>query len=181
MEALIVVQSRDQKAMRVLTVDPDTGATRVRRQDTDPCWVQIVPGVPALTTQGSFVWTADLDGTRRLLVDDLPVTPPGLNIREVLGLADDNVVAAHTLRLSAALTAAGRPHTVLPLPGVTHMTPQTKSPRICWSSRPTSSGTHSPDQTFEGVINTQTMMGRARREGVAEEPAPLRLFITCQL
>ena len=40
------------------------------------------------------------------------------------GLADDNVVAAHTLRLSAALTAHGRPHTVLPLSGVTHMTTQ---------------------------------------------------------
>jgi len=40
------------------------------------------------------------------------------------GLADDNVVAAHTLRFSAALLAAGRPHSVLPLPDVTHMTPQ---------------------------------------------------------
>lgn len=40
------------------------------------------------------------------------------------GLADDNVVAAHTLRLSSALLAAGRPHTVLPLSGVTHMTSQ---------------------------------------------------------
>ena len=42
------------------------------------------------------------------------------------GLADDNVVAAHTLRLSAALMAAGRGHNVLPLSGVTHMTPQEK-------------------------------------------------------
>ena len=42
----------------------------------------------------------------------------------VHGLADDNVVAAHTLQLSAALLAAGRPHIVLPLSGVTHMTPQ---------------------------------------------------------
>ncbi len=40
------------------------------------------------------------------------------------GLADDNVVAAHTLQLSAALLADGRPHEVLPLAGVTHMTPQ---------------------------------------------------------
>lgn len=40
------------------------------------------------------------------------------------GLADDNVVAAHTLRLSSALLAQGRPHEVLPLSGVTHMTPQ---------------------------------------------------------
>ncbi|NUR30512.1 MAG: S9 family peptidase [Catenulispora sp.] len=40
------------------------------------------------------------------------------------GLADDNVVAAHTLRLSSALLADGRPHEMLPLSGVTHMTPQ---------------------------------------------------------
>jgi dipeptidyl-peptidase-4 len=39
------------------------------------------------------------------------------------GLADDNVVAAHTLRLSRALLEAGRPHRVLPLAGITHMTP----------------------------------------------------------
>jgi dipeptidyl-peptidase-4 len=38
----------------------------------------------------------------------------------VHGLADDNVVAAHTLRMSAALLAAGRPHQVLPLSGATH-------------------------------------------------------------
>lgn len=40
------------------------------------------------------------------------------------GLADDNVVSAHTLQLSRALLEAGRPHTVLPLSGVSHMTPQ---------------------------------------------------------
>ncbi|MEU7610595.1 prolyl oligopeptidase family serine peptidase [Micromonospora sp. NPDC049204] len=39
----------------------------------------------------------------------------------VHGLADDNVVAAHTLRLSAALLSTGRPHAVLPLTGATHM------------------------------------------------------------
>ncbi|AXB48468.1 S9 family peptidase [Amycolatopsis albispora] len=42
----------------------------------------------------------------------------------VHGLADDNVFVAHTLRLSSALLAAGRPHTFLPLAGATHMTPQ---------------------------------------------------------
>jgi len=56
------------------------------------------------------------------LLDDAPsLTRPLLLIH---GLADDNVVAAHTLRLSSALLAAGRPHDVLPLVGVTHMTPQ---------------------------------------------------------
>lgn len=42
----------------------------------------------------------------------------------VHGLADDNVFVAHSLRLSAALLAAGRAHTFLPLAGATHMTPQ---------------------------------------------------------
>jgi dipeptidyl-peptidase-4 len=37
------------------------------------------------------------------------------------GMTDDNVVAAHTLRLSAALLSAGRPHSVIPLPGTSHM------------------------------------------------------------
>ena len=36
------------------------------------------------------------------------------------GLADTNVYPAHTLRLSSALLAAGRPHEVLLLPGVGH-------------------------------------------------------------
>jgi dipeptidyl-peptidase-4 len=56
------------------------------------------------------------------LIADAPELARPLMI--VHGLADDNVVAAHTLRLSSALLAAGRPHTVLPLSGVTHMTPQ---------------------------------------------------------
>ena len=37
------------------------------------------------------------------------------------GLMDDNVHPVHTFRLSAALFAAGRPHTVLPLPTASHM------------------------------------------------------------
>ncbi len=51
-----------------------------------------------------------------------PNVPPGLLL--IHGLADDNVVAAHALRLSSALLADGRAHTFLPLSGVTHMTPQ---------------------------------------------------------
>lgn len=59
---------------------------------------------------------------------DLTAAAAGLQRPLLLmhGLADDNVVAAHTLRLSRALLEAGRPHTVLPLSGVTHMTPQEK-------------------------------------------------------
>jgi dipeptidyl-peptidase-4 len=56
-----------------------------------------------------------------LLGDAASLSRPLLLIH---GLADDNVVAAHTLLFSQRLTEAGRPHAVLPLTGVTHMTPQ---------------------------------------------------------
>lgn len=59
--------------------------------------------------------------TTSLLNEAASLTKPLLLIH---GLADDNVVAAHTLQLSSALLAAGRTHSVLPLSGVTHMTPQ---------------------------------------------------------
>jgi dipeptidyl-peptidase 4 len=65
-----------------------------------------------------------VDGDASLLgaVDPGEGREPALLL--VHGLADDNVVAAHALRLSSALLAAGRPHGFLPLSGVTHMTPQ---------------------------------------------------------
>ncbi|WP_412544510.1 prolyl oligopeptidase family serine peptidase [Longispora sp. K20-0274] len=53
-----------------------------------------------------------------LLADAEHLSRPLLLIH---GFADDNVHVAHTLKLSAALTAAGRPHSVLPLVGATHM------------------------------------------------------------
>nr|WP_033259149.1 prolyl oligopeptidase family serine peptidase [Kitasatospora sp. SID7827] len=55
------------------------------------------------------------------LIDDAPaLTRPLLLIH---GLADDNVHPSHTLLLSEALTRAGRAHSVLPLPGTSHMLP----------------------------------------------------------
>ncbi|MBA3620067.1 MAG: S9 family peptidase, partial [Acidothermales bacterium] len=63
----------------------------------------------------------DVYAATSLLTDAEQLVRPLMLIH---GLADDNVVAAHTLRLSSVLLAAGRPHTVLPLSGVTHMTPQ---------------------------------------------------------
>jgi dipeptidyl-peptidase-4 len=59
---------------------------------------------------------------RNSLLDDAPnLTRPLLLIH---GLADDNVFVANTLRLSRALTEAGRLHAVVPLSGITHMTTQ---------------------------------------------------------
>jgi dipeptidyl-peptidase-4 len=98
---LLVVQSRDQREVRLLEVDARTGQTRLLRADTDPCWVDIVPGVPARTADGRIVWTALSGGARRLLVATTeqhaagtaePVTPPGLQVREVLDVDGDTVL-----------------------------------------------------------------------------------------
>ncbi|MYY11248.1 prolyl oligopeptidase family serine peptidase [Streptomyces sp. SID4919] len=61
-----------------------------------------------------------------LVTDDGLSAPAGQHrpLMIVHGLADDNVVFGHSLRLSSALLAAGRPHEVLPLSGVTHMAAQ---------------------------------------------------------
>lgn len=40
------------------------------------------------------------------------------------GMVDDNVLVSNSLKLSSALLEAGKAHEVLPLTGVTHMTPQ---------------------------------------------------------
>jgi len=55
--------------------------------------------------------------------NDLTLLADGLRrpLMLIHGLADDNVAFAHTLKLSQALLAAGKPHEVLPLSGITHM------------------------------------------------------------
>ncbi len=90
----LLVQSRDQRTTRLLAADPDSGATRLLREDNDPAWLEIVQGVPAWLPGGRLVWTADDADTRRLLLDGEPVTPPGLQVREVLGRHGDGVLVA---------------------------------------------------------------------------------------
>ncbi len=98
---LLVVQSRDQRRMRLLSADPATGAVATVREDADELWLDIVHGVPARTSDGRIVWTTDAQGAKRLLVakpGDLrdgtaePVTPAGLQVREVLTADGDTVL-----------------------------------------------------------------------------------------
>jgi dipeptidyl-peptidase 4 len=91
-ELLVVAQSRDHRTVRVLAVDPRTGRTRVRREETDGCWVRVTPGTPAQLAGGALVWVADLGGARRLVIDDDVVTPGTLNVREVLAVDGDTVL-----------------------------------------------------------------------------------------
>ncbi|GAB2812694.1 prolyl oligopeptidase family serine peptidase [Actinocorallia aurea] len=89
---LIVVQTRDQRTLRVLGVDVLDGQTTVVQNAHDAAWLEIVGGVPARTGSGALVWTADDDHTRRLTVAGEPVTPPGLQVRAVLDVSGESVL-----------------------------------------------------------------------------------------
>ncbi len=91
---LLLVQSRDQRTMRVLAFDPDDGTSRLVHEETDPTWVEIVPGVPAWLPGGRLLWVADRGGARRLLVDGAPVTPADLQVRAVLDVTGDEVLVS---------------------------------------------------------------------------------------
>lgn len=87
-----VVQSRDQRTVRLVGIDPCDGRTTALGEQRDACWVGLPPGLPARTGSGALVWHADLRGTRRLTVDGVCVTPPGLQVRAVLGVEGDEVL-----------------------------------------------------------------------------------------
>ncbi|HEX3648589.1 MAG TPA: prolyl oligopeptidase family serine peptidase [Pseudonocardiaceae bacterium] len=93
---LLAVQTRDQRRMVVLAVDPATGGTDVRQELTDPHWVDIVAGAPAWTPTGRLVTVAARDGAYRLLLDGEPATGPELQVRSVVdcGAADVLVTAS---------------------------------------------------------------------------------------
>ena len=82
----LLVQSRDQTAARVLAADPDSGATAALAAPHDPSWLELVPGVPAWLPGDRLVGTVDDRScdTRRLTIGGEPVTPPGLQVLEVL-------------------------------------------------------------------------------------------------
>ncbi|MFI0424949.1 prolyl oligopeptidase family serine peptidase [Spongiactinospora sp. 9N601] len=86
------VQDRSQRHVRVLGVDPDTGAAEVLADQHDDAWVELVPGLPARTAAGALVTSADLDDTRRLVVAGRPVTPPGLNLSAVVAVDGETVL-----------------------------------------------------------------------------------------
>ncbi len=114
--ALLQVQSRDQRTLRVLAL-ADDGTTTVRAEDTDPDWVAVVPGTPAWTTDGRLVRVAARGGAYRLMIDDRAVTPWTLQVRGVLDVADDVLFSAsaedptqlhvHTWTASAGRAAPG--------------------------------------------------------------------------
>ena len=81
--------TRDQRTQRFLAIGAQT---TVAGEWRDRCWVPEIPGLPARTASGALVAHLDRDGTRHLTVGGVPVTPAGLQLREVQRVEGDRIV-----------------------------------------------------------------------------------------
>ena len=93
---LLAVQSRDQRTVRILAVDLADGSTRLLHEETDPTWVEIIPGVPAWTEAGELVRVTARDGGYRLVIGDREVTEPPIQIRSVIDVGQRDVLFTAT-------------------------------------------------------------------------------------
>jgi dipeptidyl-peptidase 4 len=88
---LVLVQSRDQRTVQVLAIDPDTGRTEIEWEDHDDVWTHIAPGVPRWLPGGRLLTVGHRDDTRTLLIDGEPASPAGLQVDSVLSASDEVV------------------------------------------------------------------------------------------
>jgi dipeptidyl-peptidase 4 len=90
------VMSRSQQRAEVLRIDPATGATSAVHVAKGRTWLHVVDGVPAWLGDGRLVMTRDEPETRRLTIENEPVTPAGLQVVRVLDVSDDDVLFVGT-------------------------------------------------------------------------------------
>ncbi|MBF9068443.1 S9 family peptidase [Streptacidiphilus fuscans] len=143
------VQSRDQRTVRVLAVDPADGTTSRLAEQRDDAWVQLVPGLPARTASGALLTHLDQGDTRHLAVDGVAGTPAGINLGAVLSVDGesvlitavpaDDVFSAHLYRLDLTTGA-------------------------------TEQLTHEPDVHEDGVLRAGTLLRPADVPSCAEQP-----------
>lgn len=98
------------------------GAPVVDWRDYDTAYTERYLGLPGENADGyarSSLLTYAKDLRRPLLI--------------IHGTADDNVLFMHSLKLSNALFRAGKPHELLPLPGLTHMVPDPTVTERMWA------------------------------------------------
>jgi dipeptidyl-peptidase-4 len=92
-DPVIQVQSRDQQHDQVRSADPATGATALLTEHADPCWLELVGGVPASSPDGALITVETEDDTYRLARDGACFSPTGWQVRGVLDVGDQDILA----------------------------------------------------------------------------------------
>jgi dipeptidyl-peptidase-4 len=95
-DPLVTLHSRDHGRAEVHAVDPGTGATRLVHADTDPAWLELIPGTPRWLAGGALLVSAISADTHRIVIDGRPSTPPGLQLLSVAGQLGDRVIVTAT-------------------------------------------------------------------------------------
>ncbi|MDG2427339.1 MAG: prolyl oligopeptidase family serine peptidase [Acidimicrobiales bacterium] len=88
---MVVAQTRDQRTMVVVEVNPDTGAVLERHRVTDDHWVDLIPGSP-LQHDGSLLTIESQNGAYRLMRDGVALSPDGMQVQSIVGADSDSVV-----------------------------------------------------------------------------------------
>lgn len=89
---VVGVQSRDQRTLWFLRVDPVTGVCAVLDRVTDPYWVEPLPGVPRQTASGVPVLQAVRGDVTTVRVGDGREGPADLHVQEALGTVGESVL-----------------------------------------------------------------------------------------
>lgn len=146
----LVVLNREQTELRVLAVDPATGATTTLLRETDPAWINLAPDIEVKTAgnailphwlpDGSgFLWAEEQPGPAGLWQLQLrgadgglkrAVTPPGLDFVSLVDVDPSDGTLVATARPDRLTTAAYRlrldgtrgPAPLTPAPGLHQLT-----------------------------------------------------------
>lgn len=102
---LLSVQSRDQRTSAVMEAHAHTGDTVVLFADSDPAWVELVPGSPGVLDDGRLVVAADRDGRRTILVDGVAITGTDVQVRQIAHVGADITFLANPLADATVLHA----------------------------------------------------------------------------
>jgi dipeptidyl-peptidase-4 len=89
---VITTMPRDQRALRFRRVDPATGSTELVAEVVDAAWVDVQPGLPRHLPDGSLVRLGIVEDARRLVVGERAVTPPSLEVADVLSVDGDRIL-----------------------------------------------------------------------------------------
>jgi dipeptidyl-peptidase-4 len=90
---LLSLFTRDQARLEIREVDPATGGTTLVRALTDDAWIELLPGTPRRLVDGRLLHGLDLEDTGHLAIDGKPFTPHGVQVRHVLSVEDEAVMA----------------------------------------------------------------------------------------
>ena len=93
----ITVETRDQRELALLEVNPETGATQPILKENDPDWVNIDQSVPVWLPSHEFVWTSERNGAWQLELRhpdgtlDRVIVPPDKGLQHFSGVTGSSL------------------------------------------------------------------------------------------